>query len=64
MSTRDSGIKEGDRAVFHFSNHPPIDGRVKYLPSDTGDSWILVDGNGFVFHIQQFDFACKVPEGE
>ena len=58
-------IEVGDTVTFQFSTHPPITGKVAYMPCATGDSWRVTTEKGAwsdakVYYIQTFDFIEKV----
>lgn len=49
------GAREGDEVVVFFPAPAlPICGIVKHTPQDTGDSWVIVEGDGTIQNIQQF----------
>lgn len=53
-------IEAGDVVNVFFSAHQPLRGmRVEYLPCATGDSWTLIDREGAVFNVQQFDYMIR-----
>ena len=61
----------GDRVVVRFNMHDyqelPLIGTVKYWPSAEGDSWIIIEDNGMIHHVQRFDMITVVdrtaPDG-
>lgn len=34
----------------------PIRGTISYVPQSTGDSWVIVEPDGGIVHVQLFDF--------
>lgn len=58
-------IEIGDQVTFQFSTHPPIYGKVAYMPQATGDCWRITTeagkwSEGKVYYVQTFDFVEKV----
>ena len=49
-------IEKGDRVrVVFASDGGTIDGTVDYTPQATGDSWVIVEGDGDVVYVQMFE---------
>lgn len=46
----------GARVTVGFSTHPNLTGTVVWTPSDTGDAWHIVDDEGVMFLVQQYDW--------
>ena len=55
-------IKEGDQVIVCFltvNGGHSMQGEVKHMPADTGDSWIIVS-DGVTYYIQRFDYIQKL----
>ena len=51
-------IKKGDKVRVTFAKGGYSDyfeGVVEYIPCATGDSWVLVQDDGCVIYVQQFE---------
>jgi hypothetical protein len=51
--------REGDEVEVFFTGQidsGPIRGTISYVPQSTGDSWVIVEPDGGIVHVQLFDF--------
>ena len=61
-----NSIEKGDRVKATFASggyFDDIEGVVEYTPCATGDSWVLVQDDGRVIYIQQFETMILLRKG-
>jgi len=63
------GAREGDTVrVFFRIEESGLEGKITYTPQATGDSWVLVEKDGTIHNIQQFEMMTvlnrKQTEGK
>jgi hypothetical protein len=50
------GARDGDEVrVYCDGSRCYITGVVHHVPMATGDSWVIVDMEGIIFHVQMFE---------
>jgi len=49
------GAQEEDKVVIQFVNGEQINGTVKHIPSESGDSWVIWGEDGSIAHVQHFE---------
>ena len=50
-----SGAVIGDVARFCWASGESLEGTIKHIPQDVGDTWIVWAKDLTIFHIQQFE---------
>ena len=46
--------KVGDKVRVWWENDGSIDGVIEYTPQDVGDSWVLIEDDGSIVHVNLF----------
>lgn len=50
----DARANLGDKVRFWWGNDESVDGVVQYVPNGPGDSWVIVEDDGSIVHINMF----------
>ena len=48
------GAEIGDKVRVFWTNGEQLDCTVEYTPQDVGDSWVLIEDDGSIVHVNLF----------
>lgn len=49
------GAQIEDKVTIQFNNGEQINGTVKHIPTESGDSWIIWGEDGTIAHVQHYE---------
>ena len=50
----DARARTGDKVRFWWGNDESVDGVVQYVPNVPGDSWVIIEDDGSIVHVNLF----------